>query len=42
MTDLVIHIGGVRDRVSNFIAQEPPVTLTQIMQLLFHYCLSNA
>jgi hypothetical protein len=42
MTDLVIHIRGVRNGMSDFIAQEPSVTLTQIMQLLFHYCLCNA
>ena len=42
MTDLVIHIRRVRDRMSDFIAQEPSVTLTQIVQLLFHYCLCNA
>ena len=31
MTDLVIHIGRVLDGVSNFLAQEPPITLAQIM-----------
>jgi hypothetical protein len=29
--DLVIHIGRVLDGVRNFIAQEPPITLAQIV-----------
>jgi hypothetical protein len=31
MTNFVIDIGRVRDGVRNFVAQEPSVTLTQIM-----------
>jgi hypothetical protein len=31
MSDLVIHICRVRNGMSDFIAQEPPVPLTQIM-----------
>src|SRR5262249_51018128 len=42
MSDLVIHISRVRDSMSNFIAQEPPIALTQIVELLFHYSLCNA
>jgi hypothetical protein len=31
MPDLVVHIGRVLDRMSNFLAQEPPITLAQVM-----------
>src|SRR6266487_1292088 len=31
VSDFVIHIGRVLDRVSNFLAQEPAITLAQIM-----------
>jgi hypothetical protein len=31
MSDLIIHIGRILDRVSNLVAQEPPITLSQIM-----------
>src|SRR5438128_2129437 len=42
MSDLIIHIGPVFDRVSHFIAQEPPITLAQIVQLFFYDRLRNA
>jgi hypothetical protein len=42
VSDLVIHIGRVLDRVSNLFTQEPPITLAQIMQLFFHDRLCNA
>src|SRR6266487_943120 len=42
MSDLVIHIGWVLDCVSDFLAQEPPITLAQIMQLFFYDRLPNA
>ena len=41
MSDLVIYVSRIFDSVSNFIAQEPSITLTQIVQLLFHDCLFN-
>jgi hypothetical protein len=31
MSDFVIHIGRILDRVSNLLAQEPPITLAQVM-----------
>src|SRR3989442_898033 len=34
--------GPVFDRVSHFIAQEPPITLAQIVQLFFYDRLRNA
>ena len=36
MSDLVIYISWILDRMSHFLAQEPPITLAQIMQLFFH------
>ncbi len=42
MPDLVIHIGRILNRVSYFIAQEPPITLTQIVQLFFYDRFCNA
>src|SRR5437667_8103857 len=42
VSDLIIDIGRVLDRVSDFLAQEPSITLAQIMQLLFYDRLCNA
>jgi hypothetical protein len=42
MADLVIYVSWILDRVSDLIAQEPAITLAQIVQLFFHHCLCNA
>src|SRR5690348_11843 len=41
MPDLVIHVGRIFDRLRNFIAEEPSITLPQIMQLLFYHRLTQ-
>jgi hypothetical protein len=42
MANLVIDIRQVFHSVRNFIAQEPSVTLPQIVELLFYHCLCDS
>jgi hypothetical protein len=42
MANLVVNIRQVVHSVRDFIAQEPPVTLPQIVELLFYHCLCNS
>jgi hypothetical protein len=42
MANLVVNIREVFHSVRDFIAQEPPVTLPQIVELLFYHCLCDS
>jgi hypothetical protein len=42
MANLVVNIRQVFHSVRDFVAQEPPVTLPQIVELLFYHCLCDS
>ena len=42
MANLVVDVRHVFHSVRDFIAQEPPVTLPQIVELLFYHCLCDS
>jgi hypothetical protein len=42
MANLVVDVREVFHSVRDFIAQEPPVTLPQIVELLFYHCLCDS